>query len=273
MCLNRGISINDPLPGRLKKPRSKGLTMVLDKGIGLKNLEDRLKISYKYIDFIKLSFGTSLLYRQEILKKKIKIIKEYNIDVYPGGTLLEIALKQNKINEYLFKSKQLGFTAIEISNGTIDFSQKLRKKIIKKARALGFKVFTEIGKKEKGFSLKTYQIKKQIEKDLSSGSHYIIIEGRESGKNISIYDKKGTANSDIVQEIIKEFKNHKNTIFWETPLKKQQIYFIKELGPDVNLGNISFKEIFALESLRRGLRGDTFKFVLEENQKLYTEIK
>ncbi len=254
---NWGIDIKSPLE-RKAKPRQKGITMVLDKGMGPAFLDDLLQTAAEYIDFIKLSFGTSFTYPCTLLKQKIKKIKEHNIKVYPGGTLFEIALSQNKINEFFFRAKQLGFDAIEISNGTYEFSENIRKEMIKKASFLGFEVLTEVGKKDSSAKFAVTDIIRQIKLDLFCGSNYVIIEGRESGKNISIYDKNGSVHMDETQKIIKELQEYQGKLIWETPLKKQQVFFIKKLGSHVNLGNISPEEVIALECLRQGLRGDTF---------------
>ncbi|MFW5981459.1 MAG: phosphosulfolactate synthase, partial [bacterium] len=182
----RNIDIKDPIRGRLEKPRQYGLTMVIDKGMGINELKDFLALNSRYIDFHKFSFGTSLIYPSEILMKKIELIKEAGVDVYPGGTLFEIAFIQNRLEKYLFKVRELGFTAIEISDGTISFSSKLRAEAIALAKSLGFIVLTEVGKKEKDDSLSLKEMIDQIDFDLKAGSDFVIIEARESGKGITI---------------------------------------------------------------------------------------
>lgn len=260
----KNLNLGNPLEGRLSKPRSSGLTMLIDKGIGLRETRDLLEVSSEYIDFIKLSFGTSLLYPVEILIEKINLIKSYGVYVYPGGTLFEIAVTQNKLHEYLFSARELGFTALEVSNGTISLYPELREEAIYKARSLGFLVLTEVGKKDEKNSLCIEEKVRQIETDLSSGADYIIIEGRESGKGISIYDDNGNIRFDKFDRITKAVEGAEDILIWEAPLKKQQIFFINKLGPNVNLGNIQIGEIVALEALRRGLRGDTFGLSLNK---------
>ncbi|AZO93245.1 phosphosulfolactate synthase [Halocella sp. SP3-1] len=264
-CYNGwGIDISDPLKGRVNKPRNKGLTMVLDKGVGPGELRDILKIAGDYIDILKFTFGTSLLYPDKVLCDKIKIALEYNIDVYPGGTLFEVALDQSKINDFLFRAKQLGFTAVEISNGTIDISPKLRRETIYKANSLGFKVFTEVGKKDKADALTVEEMQYQIKDDISAGAYRIIIEGRESGRGVSIYHEDGSIDMGMVDDILVTVGSNRDVLLWEAPLKKQQLSLIRKLGSNVNLGNIAVDEVLALETLRRGLRGDTFKFSLKD---------
>lgn len=266
-CYNGwGIDISDPIKGRANKPRDRGLTMVLDKGVGPGELRDILKIAGDYIDILKFTFGTSLLYPEKVLYDKIKIALEYNIDVYPGGTLFEVALIQNKINDFLFRAKQLGFTGVEISNGTIDMSPKLRGETIYKANSLGFKVFTEVGKKDKAEALTVEEMQLQIKEDISAGAYKIIIEGRESGRGVSIYHEDGSIDMEMVDDILMILASNRDVLLWEAPLKKQQFTLIRKLGSNVNLGNIAVDEVLALETLRRGLRGDTFKFSLRDKE-------
>ncbi|MFW6006856.1 MAG: phosphosulfolactate synthase [Halanaerobiales bacterium] len=262
---NWNTEIENPLEGREIRSDKSGLTMVLDKGLGLNTFEDILNTAGEYINYLKLSFGTSFIYPLDIIKKKIKMVKEYNIDIYPGGTLFEIAFNQNKVNEYLFRAKQLGFTAVEISDGVVFYGNNVRKNMINKARELGLKVLTEVGKKDNQFTLSSKEIISQIRNDISNGAHKVIIEARESGKDISIYDKEGSIDINVFEKIIKSIQDNKDMIIWEAPLKKQQLFYINNIGNNVNLGNIKPEEVIALEALRRGLRGDTFKNVLNKN--------
>lgn len=259
------INLQDPLTGRRNKPRDKGLTMVLDKGLGLSGLTDLLEVYSGYIDFYKFSFGTSMLYPEEILIEKINKINKYDIDVYPGGTLFEVAITQNRLNEYLFRAQQLGFTAIEISNGTISLPDKIRREAIFKAKSMGFKILTEVGKKDKANPLSLKEMQEQIKKDMENGVDNIIIEGRESGKSISIYREDGSIDMKMLNGILQSTQGSQEVLIWEAPLKKQQVILIEKLGSNVNLGNIQTDEVLALESLRRGLRGDTFKLTLESD--------
>lgn len=259
-----GIGLQTPIQGRIEKPRQCGLTMVIDKGLGFTALNDLLELNAKYIDFHKLSFGTSLLYPQDLLKKKINIIKKAGIDVYPGGTLFEIAFIQNKLEKYFFKAKELGFTAIEISDGTISFSSKLRAEAIALAKSIDFTVISEVGKKDKSDSLSLDEMIEQIDFDLSAGADFVIIEARESGKDITIYNEDGSVDMKMLDSILKSLAGCQEKLIWESPLKKQQTLLIEKIGSNVNLGNIQPGDVFALESLRKGLRGDTFKATLEK---------
>lgn len=232
-------------------------TMVIDKGLGSSHVEDMLKVNGDYFNFIKYGWGTSILCDDKIVQEKNEIYESYNIKSYTGGTLFELANKQDKIDEYFDEIDRLGFTAIEISDGSTVIPEEDRNNLIKKAKSLGYYTLSEIGKKnpEKDHE---YSIDKRIElieKDIKSGSDMIIIEGRESGKNIGIYDEKGNVKSDDLNRISENVDQNK--IMWEAPNKNQQIELILSIGNNVNIGNVSPDEIISLETLRRGLRGDT----------------
>lgn len=232
-------------------------TMVIDKGLGVTHVTDMLKVNGDYFNFIKYGWGTSILCNDQIVKEKNEIYASYDIKSYTGGTLFELANKQNKIDEYFDEIDKLGFTAIEISDGSTVIPEEDRDELIKEAKNLGYYTLSEIGKKnpEKDHE---YSIDKRIElieKDINSGSDMVIIEGRESGKNIGIYDEKGNVKSDDLNKISANIDQNK--IMWEAPNKNQQIELILSIGNDVNIGNVSPEEIISLETLRRGLRGDT----------------
>lgn len=256
--------ISEPLSSRLQKPRQQGLTMIMDKGMGLGDTFETLTVAGKYIDFIKFAFGTSALYNGDLLKQKIKLIKSYDIQVYPGGTFLEIAILQNKMGEFLQRAKELGFTAIEVSDGTISMSSDLRSQAITMASEMGFQVISEVGKKDIQENLSADNIIDQIKFDLLYGSSLIILEARESGLGIGIFNEKGDIKHDFFDYILSNTEDL-GKVMWEAPLKKQQQDLIIRFGPNVNLGNIPPSEALALESLRVGYRGDTLKTVLGQS--------
>ncbi len=254
--------LNFPLGNRQQKPREQGLTMIIDKGLGLGETRDLLHLCGQYIDFFKLGFGTSALYTPEILEEKIQLVKSFDIEIYPGGTFLEIAILQNKLKEYLYTAKSLGFTAIEVSDGTIILNSEVREKAINMAARLGFIVLTEVGKKDRTERRTPYQLAKQIKQDLDQGAYRVIIEGRDSGINSGIYDERGCFLQSELEELLSYLADYQKLI-WEAPLKSQQQELILKFGPDVNLGNIPPHEVMALEALRVGLRSDTLKAVLD----------
>lgn len=250
--------IQMPVGGRTTKPRERGVTMLIDKGLGLHRLEDLIQTSGEYIDVIKLTFGTSAFYERDFLKKKNEMITSSNIDVMPGGTFLEVAVWQGAVDNYLERAKELGFSTIEISDGTIEIERETRRDVIKKSLDKGFKVITEVGKKDPKEMLPVSLTHQLIGEDMENGAFKVIIEAREAGKGVGIFDQEGKIKSDEVDNIISGTEDI-NCLIWEAPLKNQQQALILRLGLNVNLGNIPADEILALEALRQGVRGDTLK--------------
>lgn len=248
--------IDYPLGKRSPKPREKGLTMVIDKGLGLRELRDLLEVAGKYLDLLKLGFGTSVLYRDSVLKAKIKLCREYRVQVYPGGTLMEIAIQQNRFETYLTEAKRLGFQTLEISDGTIPLDPATRRYCLKRAQKAGFTVITELGKKDPRQVLSLQDLTEQCAEDLANGAWKVIMEARDSGKGIGIYDQQGQIQEEKLEKLIQGLPSPEK-IIWEAPLKNQQVALIQKFGPEVNLGNIQPPELFALEALRTGLRNDT----------------
>lgn len=244
-------------PNRAEKPRQNGITMVLDKGLGLKNAEDLMEISGKYVDFLKFGWGTVTIHHKSIIKKKVEMYRSYDVDAYPGGTLFELAYVKNKIPEYFKEAKELGFKVLEISDGSIKLPLEQRLKYISEAKDNGFKVISEVGKKDPDEDMKI-TLKDRvnlIKQDLDAGADHVLIEARESGQNIGIFDKNGEVKECEVDYLLNNLPYEK--LIWEAPQKSQQVYFILKIGSAVNLGNIPPEEITSLETMRRGLRGDT----------------
>ncbi len=247
-----------PVKGRSSKPRTTGLTMVIDKGMGLNQITDLIQTSGEYIDVLKLTFGTSAFYEKEVLREKIDALVSAQIDVMPGGTFLEIALWKGDEEKYLERAKELGFSAVEISDGTIELDPVMRIKIINKALEKGFKVITEVGKKDPKEALPIALVHKLIKEDLQNGAFKVIIEAREAGRGVGIFDSDGRIKKDEMENIVAGVDDA-NQLLWEAPIKNQQQELIIRFGPEVCLGNIPPDEVLALEALRQGVRGDTLK--------------
>jgi phosphosulfolactate synthase len=250
-------SLEDPSACRLKKPRKSGLTMIMDKGLGVSCFKDFLETSSMHIDYIKLGFGTSALYPIPVLEKKISLAKQYGVPIYPGGTFFEVAYLQGKLKEYFCQIKQLGFEAVEISDGTISLPREKRKQVIQLAKEMGFDVLTECGKKISGSTLELLQIRETLFEDLKNGATYMIVEGRESGENVGIYNSEGEADEEFITSVTESLEEYTDYLIWEAPKKNQHVTFISQFGFNVNLGNVSPSDIFSVEALRRGLRSDT----------------
>jgi phosphosulfolactate synthase len=242
---------------REEKPRNCGITMVLDKGLGLETAESLMNISGDYVDYLKFGWGTSIVHEQEIIKSKVEMYKSHDITPYTGGTLFELAYKADKLEEFFSEAHELGFPAIEISDGSTEIAHEDKLNCIQLAKENGFEVLSEVGKKNPVLD-EELTLDERIEfmqDELDSGSSLVIVEAREGGKNIGIFDKSGNAKEDEIDYILENFDGSK--ILWEAPNKDQQVFFILKLGNTVNLGNISSDDITSLETLRQGLRGDT----------------
>lgn len=245
------------LPPRSEKPRNSGLTMVLDKGLGYKAAKSLMEISSEYVDLLKFGWGTIIIHDKKIIQKKVEMYKSFDITPYTGGTLFEIAYTNNKVKEFFEEAKSIGFEAIEISDGSTYMEKDEKLEFISIAKEEGFYILSEVGKKDP-VADSEIDLDERIElvnAELKAGSDKVIIEAREGGKNIGIFDEKGVAKEEEVDYITKHIPQE--NIIWEAPNKDQQVYFVLKLGKDVNLGNISSDDITSLETIRRGLRGDT----------------
>lgn len=248
-----------PYQNRSPKPRNTGLTMVIDKGLGLTDTKDLMELAADYVDHLKLTFGTSAFYQTRLLRQKIELVKSYGVHIFPGGTFLELALLQNRLIPYLDRARDLGFTGIEVSDGTINIDEETRYNTIKLARAYGFElVLSEVGKKDPRDQGSGLPLWEQVNRDLLAGSDVVIVEGRESGEGVVIYDDDGNVLGDEVSALVQNVVDA-DRLLWEAPQKKQQQELIMRFGPNVNLGNVQRDDVLALEALRVGLRGDTLR--------------
>ncbi len=231
--------------------------MVLDKGLGLQTAESLMDISGEYVDYLKFGWGTSIVHEQDIIKSKVEMYKAHDITPYTGGTLFELAYMQDKLEDFFIEARALGFPAVEISDGSTSIAHEDKLECIEMAKNDGFEVLSEVGKKDPVLD-KELTLDERIEcmkDELNAGSSLIIVEAREGGKNIGIFDQAGNAKEDEIDYILDNFNGEK--LLWEAPNKDQQVFFILKLGNTVNLGNVSSDDITSLETLRRGLRGDT----------------
>lgn len=246
----------DPSQSRQEKPRATGLTMVIDKGLGRAAFCDLMELAAPFIDIYKLGFGTSALYPHKFLQQKVEEAKAWNLHIMPGGTLFEIALRHSSLEEYLKQVKSIGFNAVEISDGTFPLSPELRKRAIATAVDADLVVYSEFGKKAADFRAEQEDLLQTLEADLAAGASYVIVEARESG-NVGVFDGRGKVEERYLRDIHQAAGKNAGRLIWEAPQKEQQLALIKTLGTDVNLGNIAGGDVLAVETLRRGLRGDT----------------
>jgi len=246
----------DPSGCRQIKPRSQGYTMVIDKGLGLNTFSDLIETAGQHIDMIKIGFGTAPLYPIPLLKRKIELAKERDINVYPGGTFLELAVTRGLVDSYMETVLELGFTAIEVSDGTIELPRSVRRGLIARGIEEGFIVYTEYGKKCWGSSIETQALIETVAEDEKAGAALITIEARESGVGVGIFDGNGRCRDEELQKVLHSVPDT-SKLLWEAPLKDQQVMLLKLLGPNINIGNVPPQEVITLESMRRGLRSDT----------------
>lgn len=242
----------DNIPERSSKPRERGLTMVMDKGLSCRQVEDVIDGSGTYIDIVKLGFGSSFVTPD--LDKKLKIYRSANIPVYFGGTLLEAFIIRNQFDDYLKLIDKYKLSYAEVSDGSITLEHDVKLEYIRKLSKYTT-VITEVGSKEEGIIIHPNKWIEMMEKEIQAGAWKVIAEARESG-TVGIYRPNGKAHVVLINKIISKVPSEK--IIWETPNKSGQVYFIKLLGANANLGNIAPNELIALESLRIGLRSDTF---------------
>jgi phosphosulfolactate synthase len=239
------------------KPRKSGITMLLDKGIGLNQACDLMQAA-DYIDLIKLGWATPCMLSEDILAKKIALYKENNIIVGNGGTLLEIVNQQKKTEEFFKYCLKIGIELIEVSNGVTNITPSKKAEIIRAAKRMGLNVVSEIGKKNPAEDMKLSLEKRlsEAKSDVMAGADYVIIEAREAGRGIGVYDDSGRLKEKMAEKLAEEIGL--DNIMFEAPEKSQQANLILLFGSNVNLGNIRPEDIIPLETLRRGIRGDTF---------------
>lgn len=249
------------IPDRIKKPRDSGITMVMDKGLSVPEAQNFMSVSHPHVDIVKLGFGTSFVTPN--LREKIEVYRSYDIPVYFGGTLFEAFLIRNQFNDYISVCKDYGISYMEVSDGSINIPHAEKCGYIEKLAKHGV-ILSEVGSKDAAHIIPPYKWIELMRAELSAGSTYVIAEAREAG-NVGIYRGSGEVREGLVQEILTQIPGEK--ILWEAPQKAQQLYFIELLGCNVNLGNIAPTEVIPLETMRIGLRGDTFDLFLDGKEK------
>ncbi|HEY8514147.1 MAG TPA: phosphosulfolactate synthase [Candidatus Binatia bacterium] len=239
------------LPPRSAKPRDVGVSHVIDKGLGLRQVEDLLATCSDYIDIVKLGWGTG--YVTQNIREKIEMYRAAGIPVCFGGTLLEVAILQGRFDAYRDMVRSFGVTHVEISNGVIDLTMKEKAKYIRQL-AKEFTVLSEVGSKDSEKIIPPFRWVELIQSDLDAGAWKVICEARESG-TVGLYFGSGEVRAGLIDEIIA--KVDPADLIFEAPQRAQQCFMVRKLGPEVNLGNIATTDVIGLETLRLGLRADT----------------
>jgi phosphosulfolactate synthase len=241
------------LPERSGKPRVTGLTHVLDKGASVVVTESVLASAAPYVDLWKFGWGTA--YVDPALAAKLSLLAAADVRACVGGTLMEIAWSQRKDREYLDWADDVGFGCVEVSRGVASMPVADKHDLIRRA-AERFVVISEVGSKDPHQDLTPAQWTAEVAGDLAAGARWVIIEGRESG-TVGLYRADGSVRAGVVTAVLEVAGL--DTVVFEAPRKDQQAWFIREYGPEVNLANIALDEALGLETLRRGLRADTFE--------------
>jgi phosphosulfolactate synthase len=240
------------LPERTVKPRQSGFTMAMDKGLSVREAEDFVSMAAHYVDIVKLGWATSFV--TPTLKEKLKVYKDAGIPVYFGGTLFEAFIIRDQFDDYRKVLDTYDMAYAEVSDGSIDLDHDKKLEYIKQL-SKQVTVLSEVGSKDADKIIPPYQWIELMQKELDAGAWKVIGEAREGG-NVGLFRSSGEVRSGLVQEILTKIPFEK--IIWEAPQKAQQVWFIKLLGANVNLGNIAPNEVIPLETIRLGLRGDTF---------------
>lgn len=249
------------LPERASKPRQVGFTMAMDKGLSVREAEDFVSVAAHHVDIVKLGWGTS--YVTPVLKEKLKVYKEAGIPCYFGGTLFEAFVIRDQFDDYRKVLDKYDMAFAEVSDGSIELDHDKKLDYISRL-SRQVTVLSEVGSKDAEKIIPPYLWIELMQKELDAGAWKVIGEARESG-NVGLFRATGEVRSGLVQEILTKIPFEK--IIWEAPQKAQQVWFIKLLGANVNLGNIAPAEVIPLETIRLGLRGDTFLHFLGIEQK------
>lgn len=252
------------IPERDCIPRNKGITMVMDKGLSIREAEDFIQTAGHLADFLKLGFGTSVVSKN--VKEKVALYKKAGLKVYVGGTLFEAFAIRNDLDGYKRYIDNLGIDAVEVSDGSAPMNHDAKCRFITDF-CKDYTVLSEVGNKSADVEIPVDQWIKMMQKELVAGSFKVIAEARESG-TVGIFDSEGGADTTLIEGLSTNLDP--NDILWEAPQKSQQAWFIKHFGAHVNLGNIAPHELIAMETLRLGLRGDTFYNFLPEEFKSIT---
>ena len=249
------------IPERTQKPRQNGLTMVMDKGLSVRQIEDFLEVAGPHTDIVKLGWATS--YVTPNLENKLKIYRDANIPVYFGGTLFEAFIIRNQFDDYRRILDKYDMKFAEVSDGSITIDHEEKCEYIRKLSEQ-VTVISEVGSKDAAKIFAPYKWISLMKAEIEAGSWKVIAEARESG-NVGLYRDSGEVRQGLVDEILTQIPAE--TIIWEAPQKAQQVWFIKLIGTNINLGNIAPADVIPVETLRLGLRSDTFDHFLNMETK------
>ncbi|HEY2570153.1 MAG TPA: phosphosulfolactate synthase [Solirubrobacteraceae bacterium] len=249
------------IPERSAKPRERGLTHVIDRGLSVAEVDGLLEVAGACVDVVKLGWGTALVSAN--LQAKLERYAAHGIPVMLGGTLTELAIRQGRMEGLIDWLRELGLRHVEISDGTIALDADYKRSLIERLSG-EFVVLAEVGSKDADFIMAPYVWVEQIQRDLDAGAWKVITEARESG-NAGIYRADGEPRTGLIDEIAHAVDPER--LIFEAPLRPQQVWLLKRFGTECNLGNIAPDDVLSLETLRLGLRSDTVeRFALGESR-------
>ena len=242
------------LPERTAKPRERGLTHVLDRGLSVAEVDSLMEVAGGAVDIVKLGWGTAVATGN--LEPKLARLRDHGVPVVLGGTLTELAIQQDRVDRLVEWLKQLGIEHVEVSDGTIDLAAEDKRALIERLAADGFTVLSEVGSKDATEIMAPYRWVELIQAELEAGAWKVICEARESG-TAGIARPDGELRQGLIDEIAHAVEPAR--IVFEAPQKDQQVVLLRRFGPEVNLGNIAPADVLALETMRLGLRSDTMQ--------------
>lgn len=249
------------MPERSGKPRERGLTHVIDRGLSVAEVDGLLEVAGDFVDIVKLGWGTAVVTGN--LAPKLARYAAHGIPVVLGGTLTEVAIRQGRVDGLVSWLRELGLRHVEISDGTIELAPQVKHELIERL-SKEFTVFAEVGSKDADFIMAPYIWVEQIERDLDAGAWKVIAEARESG-TAGIYRADGEVRTGLIDEIAHAIDPDK--LIFDAPLQQQQVWLLKRFGTECSLGNIAPVDVLSLETLRVGLRSDTVEhFALDEHR-------
>jgi phosphosulfolactate synthase len=239
------------LPARAAKPRSRGITHVLDSGLTPDGTRAFLEQAGHLVDIVKVGWGIG--YIDPTMGARVGICGQHECPVSLGGTLLEVAALQNRVSELRDWALSIGVSHVEVSNGLRALADS-RKHALVKELAADFVVLAETGAKEGNYPPTPAEWAEEMARDLDAGASWVVAEGRESG-TVGLYNADHGIREDLVSGILSWIPQDR--VIFEAPAKSQQTWFVRQLGADVNVGNIAPAAVLSLETLRLGLRADT----------------
>jgi phosphosulfolactate synthase len=240
------------IPERSSRPRERGITHVIDRGLSVAEVDGLLEVAGASVDVVKLGWGTALVSAN--LEPKLERYAAYGVPVVLGGTLTELAIRQGRVAGLIAWLRELGLSHVEVSDGTIAIEPQVKSQLISDLAGSGFTVLAEVGSKDADFIMAPYVWVEQIERDLQAGAWKVIAEARESG-TAGIYRADGEVRTGLIDEIVHAIDADK--LIFEAPRREQQVWLLHRFGTECNLGNIAPDDVLSLETLRLGLRSDT----------------